>query len=69
VANYGVRPTVEQTSEPLLESHILGECPFKEGDTITVEWKAFIRPEMKFSGLEELRAQIARDVEAARQLE
>jgi len=69
VANYGVRPTVERTSDPLLESHILGECPFKEGDAITVEWKSFLRPEMKFAGLEELRAQITRDVEAARKLE
>ncbi len=66
VANYGLRPTVEQTSEPRLESHILGPCPLDAGDAITVEWLRFLRPEMKFSGLAELRAQIERDRDAAR---
>lgn len=66
VANYGLRPTVEQTNAPRLETHVLGACPFGEGDQITVEWLRFLRPEMKFSGVEELRAQIARDVAAAR---
>jgi riboflavin kinase/FMN adenylyltransferase len=66
VANYGLRPTVEQTTEPRLESHVLGPCPFEAGDEITVEWLRFLRPEMKFSSLDELRAQIERDREVAR---
>jgi riboflavin kinase / FMN adenylyltransferase len=66
IANYGLRPTVEASTAPRLETHVLGECPFEAGDEITVEWLRFVRPEMKFSGLEELRAQIARDVAAAR---
>ncbi len=61
VANYGLRPTVEQTTEPRLEVHVLEDCPFDVGDEITVEWLHFLRPEMKFGGVEELRAQIARD--------
>ena len=66
VANYGLRPTVEQAREPRLETHVFGECPYEEGDQITVEWLRFLRAEMKFSGLEVLQAQIARDVIAAR---
>ena len=66
VANYGLRPTLEETTEPLLESHLLGPCPFAEGDPLKVEWLRFLRPEMKFAGVEELRAQIAKDVAAAR---
>ena len=66
IANYGLRPTVEAATEPRLETHVLGACPFGEGDEITVEWLKFLRPEMKFSGLDELRAQIGRDVAAAR---
>ncbi len=66
VANYGLRPTVEQSTEPRLETHIFGECPFGEGDEITVEWLRFLRAEMKYSGLEQLQAQIARDVIVAR---
>jgi len=67
VANYGLRPTVEQVAEPQLEVHVLEEaCPFGKGDALRVEWLAFLRPEQKFAGLDELRAQIARDRDAAR---
>ncbi len=66
VANYGLRLTVESSDTPLLEVHLLGHCPFDAGDTIAVEWLRFIRPEMKFSGVEALRDQIAKDVAAAR---
>lgn len=65
VANYGLRPTVEKASEPRLEVHVLGECPFDAGDEISVEWLHFLRAEMKFGGLGTLRAQIATDREAA----
>ena len=69
VANYGVRPTVEQTGEPRLEVHVLGDCPFQTCDEIVVKWKHFLRPERKFNGVDELRAQIAVDrTEAARRL-
>ncbi|HNC24485.1 MAG TPA: riboflavin biosynthesis protein RibF [Opitutaceae bacterium] len=61
VANYGLRPTLEQAVQPLLEAHLLGECPFETGDAVTVKWLRFLRPERKFGGVDELRAQIARD--------
>lgn len=67
VANYGLRPTVENATEPKLEVHLLGECPFTAGDTVTVEWLRFLRPEMKFAQVEDLRAQIAKDRDAAGQ--
>ena len=61
VANYGLRPTVEQATEPRLETHVLVACPFDAGDEITVEWLRFLRPEMKFAGVDALREQIAKD--------
>lgn len=61
VANYGLRPTVEQSTEPRLEVHVLGPCPYGEGDALTVEWLRFLRPERRFGGIDELRAQIAQD--------
>jgi len=61
VANYGLRPTVEQATEPLLEVHVLGDCPFAAGDEVRVEWFRFLRPEMTFKGVEELRVQIGCD--------
>lgn len=68
VANYGLRPTVEQSSEPRLEVHVLAPCPFGEGDLVQVQWLHFLRGEKKFAGLDELRAQIAQDSAAAAQL-
>ena len=65
VANYGLRPTVEQTDRPLLEVHLLEPSALTIGDRVTVRWLRFLRPEAKFAGVEELRAQIARDRENA----
>jgi riboflavin kinase/FMN adenylyltransferase len=65
VANYGLRPTVESASEPRLETHVLGACPWDAGDEIKVEWLHFLRPEQKFAGIDALKAQIARDVAQA----
>jgi riboflavin kinase/FMN adenylyltransferase len=61
VANYGLRPTVEQSTQPRLEVHLLGDCPFGAGDEIKVEWLRFLRPEKKFGNVEQLQAQIAED--------
>jgi riboflavin kinase/FMN adenylyltransferase len=61
VANYGLRPTVEQSTEPRIEVHVLGACPFAGGDRVQIDWLKFLRPEMKFSGLPELTEQIGRD--------
>jgi riboflavin kinase/FMN adenylyltransferase len=66
VANYGLRPTTEQTQRPLLEVHVLAETNLAYGDTVTVQWLRFLRPEKKFAGLDELKAQIAADRDAAR---
>jgi riboflavin kinase/FMN adenylyltransferase len=68
VANYGLRPTVEAgATEPRLEIHVLEpECPYGPGDVLRVEWLAFLRPERKFANVNELRAQIEQDRDAAR---
>ena len=66
VANFGLRPTVERADLPQLEVHVLDECRFGAGDALRVEWLAFLRPEQKFENLDALRAQIARDRDAAR---
>ena len=65
LANYGLRPTVENSVIPRLEIHILAPCPFGEGDELFIEWLSFLRPERKFDDVEALRTQIAADREAA----
>jgi len=66
VANYGLRPTVEQSVQPRLEVHLFGDCPFGNGDEIKVEWMRFLRPEKKFGNIDALKAQIAEDSAAAK---
>lgn len=66
IANYGLRPTIEDAKVPRLETHIFGPCPFVCGDFIKVEWLRFLRPEKRFGNLEELKAQIAKDCFEAR---
>jgi riboflavin kinase/FMN adenylyltransferase len=65
VANYGLRPTVEQTTRPLLEVHLLEPSSLTYGDKVTVNWLQFQRPEAKFGSVEEMRLQIAKDRETA----
>lgn len=65
VANYGLRPTVTETSQPLLEVHLLESSPLTYGDKLTVNWLQFLRPESKFGSLEELRRQIENDRKSA----
>jgi riboflavin kinase / FMN adenylyltransferase len=65
VANYGLRPTVESATRPLLEVHLLETTSLGDGDQLTVNWLHFLRPEVRFSKVEELRMQIGRDREQA----
>ena len=69
VVNLGFRPTVtEPGGERLLELHLFDFDRQIYGDEVEVGFRAFLRPEQKFAGLDELRAQIARDAEQARDL-
>ncbi len=65
VMNYGVRPSVDDSLTPLLEVHVLGFSGDLVGEVVSVTIEQFARPEMKFASLDELKAQIARDVTAA----
>ena len=67
IANYGLRPTVESSSDPVLEVHLLeGDSWPVPGERIEVELLDFIRPEMKFGSTELLAEQISKDIEALR---
>ena len=66
VANLGVRPTIGGVSKLKLEVHVLDFNANLYGKHVHVEFVHKIRDEMKFDGLEALKAQIALDVESAR---
>ena len=62
VANYGVRPTVGDSSQPVLEVHLLQTgAPWDRGDEVKIEWLSFLRQERKFPDLESLGTQIEQD--------
>jgi riboflavin kinase/FMN adenylyltransferase len=66
VANLGRKPTVTDNADPSLEVHLFGWDGDLYGKDLEVRFARFLRPEMKFSGLDELKSQISRDIEAAR---
>lgn len=67
VMNLGFRPTVEG-QRLVAEVHLLDWSGDLYGHTLTVSLEHFLRPEQKFASLDELKAQIQRDCEQARQL-
>ena len=65
VANLGRRPTFAK-QDVLFEVHLFDFAGDLYGAHLRVQLIDFIRPERKFAGLEELKAQIAADAAAAR---
>jgi riboflavin kinase/FMN adenylyltransferase len=68
VANIGVRPTFggEKTT---VEAHIIdAHLDVAHNEEIALHLFFYLRPERRFQGIDELREQIAKDVERARKL-
>lgn len=68
VTNIGVKPTVQHRNDgtgAVMETHIIGFDGDLYGQNIAVALVRYIRPEVRFSGLEELKQQISRDKENA----
>jgi riboflavin kinase / FMN adenylyltransferase len=65
--NVGVAPTFERR-ESRIEAYLLGFGGDLYGRVIDVSFIGRIREEKRFSGVEELKRQIARDVEEARRI-
>jgi riboflavin kinase/FMN adenylyltransferase len=68
VASLGVRPTVHADGRPVLEVHLFDFAGDLYGAHLRVEFLAKIRDEERYPDLETLKAQIARDCDAARAL-
>jgi len=64
IANFGLRPTVDNTIHPILEVHILDFDKEIYGEKIRVHFLKKIRDEKKFGSLDELKAQIQKDISA-----
>lgn len=67
VMNLGPQPTVDPNSPSAVEVHLLDRRIELVGQELVVEPVERLRGQQRFSGLEELSAQIGQDAEAARQ--
>lgn len=65
VTNVGMRPTFETTREPSVETFVMDWSGDLYGDVIRVRFLYRLRDERKFDSLEQLRAQIQKDVSRA----
>ena len=68
VANLGYRPTVSSGNpERLLELHLFDLNKEIYGEEVEVRFLRYLRPEQRFESVDALAAQIARDVQVARE--
>lgn len=64
IANLGIRPTIDEAQKVVrLETHLTDWQGNLYGRRMQVELLRFLRPEKRFGSVEELRAQIAADVQ------
>ena len=68
ITNIGVKPTIAGKRTPLAETYILDFSGDLYNKNIRVDFNKFIRPEKKFSSVEELRKQISADILVVREI-
>ncbi|HEY8003660.1 MAG TPA: bifunctional riboflavin kinase/FAD synthetase [Phenylobacterium sp.] len=68
VANIGINPTIEGVRAPLLEVWLFDFDEDIYDQVIETDLIAFLRPELKFDGLDAMTAQVMKDAKAARDL-
>lgn len=66
VASVGFNPTLGALPTPVLEAHLFEFDKTLYGETIEVQFAAFLREEAKFDTIEALKEQMVRDAAAAR---
>ncbi len=66
LTNIGMKPTVQYDGLPLAETYIIGFAGDLYGKVVPVSLLRFLRPEQKFASVEELTAQMQRDLASCR---
>lgn len=66
VTNVGTKPSVSNENVVGIETHILDYNGDLYGKYVKVTFKAFLRPEMKFNSIDELKEQMGRDKATAK---
>ncbi|MDK2820561.1 MAG: riboflavin kinase / adenylyltransferase [Clostridia bacterium] len=68
MVNIGRRPTFGSALPATIEAHLIDFEDNLYGQEIELEFRAYLRPEQKFPSVEELKAQLSKDKEMARQI-
>lgn len=63
IANIGVKPTVSDEGKVRIESFLFGYEGNAYGKEVMIELIEYVRPEQKFSGKEELKMYVDRDID------
>jgi riboflavin kinase/FMN adenylyltransferase len=66
IANLGFAPTIRESVNPLLEVHVFDLTEDIYGKELEVFFVHFLRPEIKFDTIENLKNQIAADIQQAK---
>ncbi len=64
ITNVGVNPTINANNQVTIESHLLNYSGDFYGKRSDLAFISYIRDEKKFNSIDELKAQIAKDIEA-----
>ncbi len=66
VTNVGLRPTVSSGLAPTVETFLMDYAGDLYGREMTLHFRAFLRPTRKMASLQEVEAQVEKDIQAAR---
>ena len=66
VTNVGTKPSVSDENIVGIETHILDYNGDLYGKFVRVTFVSFLRPEMKFNSIDELKAQMTKDKQVAK---
>jgi riboflavin kinase/FMN adenylyltransferase len=64
--NIGIRPTIDDNTHKTFEVHLFDMSENLYGQTLRVNFVARLRDEKKFGGLDELKTQLALDMQASK---
>mgnify|MGYP002625078834 CR=1 FL=1 len=68
ITDIGIKPTVDSNGSEVMETHIIGYTGDLYGKTVRVKLHKFIRPEQKFSSLDDLQKQLISDKNTAQNI-
>lgn len=68
VANLGQAPTLRSDHKTIFEVHVFNHSSNLYGENVEVIFNEFLRPEQRFSDVEELKEQIRKDILIAKQI-